>query len=98
MTDDLRIILPPELQDLMASLMPRQARYRYYRGPRGEMYCWSTERIRGKYVCWTYQPYGKGSRSGDPTKWRQRDRVTFSRRKKAKARAYQRYQKAIERR
>jgi len=90
------IIIPREIQELMASLMtPRVTRWRYFEGPRGELYCWNTERLpNGKFACWTYQPYGKGSRSGNPTRWRIRNRVEFARRKVAKARAFKRLRQA----
>jgi len=89
------ITIPPAVQDLMASLMPRQPRYRYFEGPHKEMYCWTTERVNGKYICFDYIPYGKGSRSGNPTQWKLKNKIKFAKRKVAKARALKRYLKAI---
>jgi len=89
------LIIPPAIQDLMASLMPRQPNYRYFGDPKGVKYCWSTERVNGKYLCFDYVPFGKGSRSGNPTQWEPKNRVEFAKRKVAKARAYKRYLKSI---
>jgi len=87
-----------EIQELMASITPRTARYRYFEGPRKELYCWNTERLSsGKFACWTYQPYGEGSRSGNPTEWQMRNCVQFVKRKKARECACKRYLKAINR-
>ena|SRR3990167_4627283 len=89
--------MPIELQRLAASLMPqgRSANYRYFEGKQGEMYCWNTEPVDGKFYSWVYQPYGKGSRSGRPTQWKAIHKVAFARRKVAKARARSRYQKSL---
>lgn len=87
---------PEALRQLAAELMPRPVNYRYYDGPRGEMYCWTTEPVKGKFVCWTYRPVGPGARS-NPRRWKMVDRVEFARRKIAKARALARYQKAVSR-
>jgi len=92
----MEITMPRELQELAASLMPRSPNYRYFTGPRGEMYCWSTERVNGKFCAWTYSPVGKGARSGKPRQWHVINRVNFKLRKVAKARALARYKKAME--
>lgn len=81
--------------DLMTSLLPRQAKYRYFENTKTkEMFCWSVEKVNGKYAAWNYTPYGKGSRSGSPSKWKLKKRVNFSKRKAAKARAWKRFQKS----
>jgi hypothetical protein len=89
-----------EFNEVMRSAFPEMfiesPRYRYWTGPRGEMYCYTTEPIGGKFACWTYQPYGDGARSGKPTHWKMVDRVDFTRRKIAKSRAYSRYLKSKE--
>ena len=91
--------IPAAVQELMRELMPqtRMPRYRYFENKAtGEMFCWTVETMsNGKYVCWNYQPYGEGSRSGKPRAWKPVDRVEFAKRKTAKARALARYQKSI---
>jgi hypothetical protein len=82
------------MRDLFPEMFARSPRYSYWTGPRGEMYCCTTEPLNGKFVCWTYQPFGEGSRTGKAKQWKMVDRVEFARRKVAKARAYSRYIKA----
>jgi hypothetical protein len=84
------------MSDVFPELYVQSPRYAYWNGPRGEMYCYTTEPINGKFVCWTYKPVGKGARSGKPKRWEMTDRVEFARRKVAKARAYGRYLKSKE--
>jgi hypothetical protein len=88
--------IPDDVKDEIRKLLSdyRAPRYTYWKGPRGEMYCYSTEPLHGKFICWTYKPFGAGARSGKPENWKMTDRVEFSRRKVAKARAYSRYLKS----
>lgn len=93
-----QIPMPREIQELMASLMPREPNYRYFESrldKKQRMFCWTTERVNGKFACWTYATYGKGSRSGNATRWKMRGKVLFNKRKDAKARAYKRYLKMM---
>lgn len=64
----------------------------------GRMFCytpWAAQ--NGKYYCWTYIPYGRGSQSGGARNWRMRGLIGFKKRKLAKQRAYDRYCKFRER-
>ena len=66
----------------------RDPRYRYFRGPNQEMFCWTTERMRdGKFAAFEYRPIGEGSRSGKATHWKIVRELHFAQRKTAKARA-----------
>lgn len=68
--------------------------YRYFEGKSGVMFCWTVRPCdRGQYYAFTYQPVGKGSRSGNAKRWRMVDLVSFSHRNKAKARASARHDK-----
>lgn len=69
--------------------------WRYFRGPRGEKFGWTTERDdKGKFYAFTYAPIGKGSKSGKPTKWKLTHKVAFATRKAARARAESRLMNA----
>ena len=71
--------------------------YLYYKGPRGELYCYTPHPdINGNFWCWTYQPIGKGSRSGRPHKLKLVDLVRCAKRKTAKAKALRRLRSAVE--
>ncbi len=70
--------------------------YLYFVGPHRELYCYSPHAdVNGNYWCWTYQPYGKGSRSDKPSNWRVIDLVRCAKRRTAKARAFKRMQRAM---
>lgn len=70
--------------------------YRYFEGLRGVMFCWTVRPCdRGLYYAFTYQPVGKGSRSGNAKRWRLVDLVSFRHRNKAKARASERHDKQV---
>lgn len=71
----------------------REPRYRYWQHA-GWMYCWTTERVNGKFVAMAYRPEGKGSRTGKASQWRMVKEVSFVNRNKAKARARQWYEAA----
>jgi hypothetical protein len=71
-------------------LKPNQNLYTYWEDE-GWMFCYTPwKAINGKYYCWTYRPVGKGSRSGNPEGWKMEGLVSFSKRKLAKQRAYDR--------
>ena len=70
--------------------------YRYFEGTRGAMYCWTVRPCdRGLYYAFTYQPVGKGSRTGSARRWRLVDLVSFAHRNKAKARAEARHDREL---
>ena len=72
-----------------------QHTYVYFESPRGEMFCYTPwKSTLGWYYAYTMQPYGKGSQSGDPTRWRARKIVRFRKRKAAKRTAVKRLIKA----
>jgi hypothetical protein len=76
------------LEQEMARFMPRQPNYRYFTGPNGWMYCWTTERMSdGKYAAFVYRTEGKGARSGKATSYRKIKELHFTKRTTAKARA-----------
>lgn len=77
---------------LLDNLFPREPRYRYFQRANGPMFCWTVERVNGKYVSMVYRPIGKGARSGKATEWELVEsgkwkRVAHAKRKDAKARA-----------
>jgi hypothetical protein len=85
---------PHTREPIEFSLKNGQNKYLYYRGKSGAQYCYTPHKdTRGYYWCWTYKPRGKGSRSGKPQHWKLTNLVRFSRRNKAKARAWARAQK-----
>jgi hypothetical protein len=62
----------------------------------GWVIVYTTARVKGgphdgRFVVLTYKPEGKGSRSGDPSRWVCNYKRAFSTRKAAKARAVQLY-------
>ena len=70
--------------------------YRYFEGRNGVMFCWTVRPCdRGLYYAFTYQPVGKGSRSGKAKRWRLVDLVSFRHRNKAKERASARHTKQV---
>lgn len=79
-------------------LSGRQVRFRYFQRGNGPMFCWTIEKIDGKYQSYVYRPTGPGTRVGKaeewqlveaPTsKWKQ---VRHAKRKAAKARALRLY-------
>lgn len=80
------IMADPVLSNLFASMATREANWRYFgkmsaKSKRGaRVYCWSTEKVDGKYHSWVYVHQG-----GD--KWAMRKQVTHRLRRQAKARA-----------
>lgn len=70
--------------------------YIYFEDKRTKaMYCYTPwADTRGWYWCFDYAPRGKGSRSGDPSRWMIKNPVKFRKRKAARARAKARYRKA----
>ncbi|HKZ71287.1 MAG TPA: hypothetical protein VJ020_14465, partial [Anaerolineales bacterium] len=48
----------------------------------------------GNFWAWTYQPIGKGARSGKATTWKMKQLVRCSKRKTAERNAFLRLQKA----
>lgn len=78
--------------------LPKEARSNYFEAADGTMFLWTVEPFnlmypdqvaQGKYESVVYRPYGKGSRSGQATRFR-RDESTASLhvlRRDAKARA-----------
>ncbi len=76
-------------------LRGNQSTENWVEGPRGELYCWTPwKATNGWYYAWTYKPYGKGSRSGNPTRWRAVDKSRYRKRKLATRAAYRRYIRA----
>lgn len=75
-----------------------QSPFLYYKGPRGELYVYTPWKDQdGNYWTWTYQPKGKGSRSGDPERWVASHITQARSRKTAHKRARHRYQIAEKR-
>lgn len=73
---------------MLADDAGRDPRYRYFRGPNQEMFCWTTEKMRdGKFAAFEYRPIGKGSRTGKARRWKIARELHFAQRKTAKARA-----------
>jgi hypothetical protein len=68
----------------------RMPRYRYFQFGK-EMYCWTTEPMRGHFYAMIYR-YVKTTKT-----WKLVKKVQFGRRKIAKARAYKWYQDAKQR-
>lgn len=92
---DMMAMRGPKNERIQFRLKPGQRTYRYLEGPRGEMYCWTPHKsTEGWYYAYTMQPYGKGSRSGNPTQWRARQRVRYRKRISCKQTAVRRYLKA----
>lgn len=57
---------------------------------------YTTKRIRhgkldGAFACFVYEPYGKGSRSGEPQRWKRSKTETCDTRREAKQRALMHY-------
>jgi len=82
----------PHTHELISfDLKPGQHKYLYYKGKGGAQHCYTPHKdTRGWYWCWTYQPKGKGSQSGNPKKWKMTKLVRFRKRKDAMARAEKR--------
>lgn len=86
-----------EVGNIWASLLSEQegsARQTHWTCEDGWIVGYSTERvsggppdIRGKFVAMAYRPIGKGSRSGDATRWKRVYLRGFAKRKTARARA-----------
>jgi|GEM_PF-1688452 len=85
-----QILQDTGLADLFYTTSPN---YRYWETKDKRQFCWTTERMDGKFWCWDYVPLGKGARSGNPTKWRLKNKVGFKKRKTAKSRAASRAKK-----
>ena len=88
---------PKTSQPIRFSLAENQNVYRYLQGMRGEMYAWTPHAdTEGNYWSWVYAPAGKGSRSGQTRRWTIKRLVGFRHQRKAKARAYARWHKVIQ--
>jgi hypothetical protein len=75
-------------------LKPGECTYRYYQGPSGRQYCYTPHpSTKGDYFVFTYVPKGKGSRSGKASRFALRDLVRCAKRKTARGKALQRYEK-----
>jgi hypothetical protein len=73
---------------ISARLGIRQPHYRYFQiGRNGDMFCWTTERVDGKFISWVYKATGPGSRSDKAEHWKQTRKVEHSMRRAASARA-----------
>lgn len=81
----------------------REPRWRYFTGPDGVLYFWTTEPYdadapwqAGNYVSGAYVPRGKGARSGKASRWEVADDSISGHRlrKDAKARALRLYDRA----
>lgn len=79
-------------------LKPGQNMYRYFTVPGSEVwYCYTPHKCtEGWYYAFEFVPVGKGSRSGNATRFKVKNRVRFRKRKLAKARAIQRWEAAKE--
>ena len=89
--------MPPGIKQIFIDLLQtREPNYRYFENRKTkEMFCWTVEKVDGKYTCFNYTPAGKGSRSGSPKRWKLTKRIQFSKRKSAKARALKRYEQSL---
>ena len=75
-------------------LKDNQNLYRYWTGPNGAKYCWTPHAdTKGWYWSFVYKPQGKGSRSGNACKFKLTNPVKFRKRKVAKQRAADRFNK-----
>lgn len=78
-------------------LKPGDKIYLFYKGSNGKMHCYTPHPdANGNYWCFTYQPIGKGSRSGRAHTWKVVDLVRCAKRKTAKAKALRRLKSAAE--
>lgn len=95
---DLFSLQDPQTGDVIRFQLKRNQRtYLYFKGPRGELYCYTPHPdTHGNFWCWTYQPTGKGSRSGNPTHWQFKELVRCAKRKTAKSKALRRLESAKE--
>ncbi|HEY6568558.1 MAG TPA: hypothetical protein VI341_13665 [Actinomycetota bacterium] len=98
--EDLRARLEadPAIQELLAELWPRAARYRYWEAPDGRQFVYTTERMGdGKFASAIYVPKGKGARSGKKavTRLSPSREVHHATRRGARARAYKLYQQHL---
>jgi hypothetical protein len=74
-------------------LKPGEHTYNYYQGPSGARFCYTPHKsTKGDYFVWTYVPKGKGSRSGDPSRYSLRGLVRCASRKTARSKALKRYE------
>lgn len=79
-----------EINRRLREFYPREPRWRYWTGPNGWLYGWTTEKMGdGKYGAVLFKPVGRGARSGKATSWEKVKEVHFATRTKAKARAAQ---------
>jgi hypothetical protein len=75
------------LNAMMRQFMPREPRWRYWTGPDGRLFCWTTERMGdGKFAAFEMRPYGPGART-NPDRWKKVREVHFTKRNTAKSRA-----------
>lgn len=66
--------------------------WNFYKGQRGEKFCYTPHAdTEGNYWCFTYQPIGKGSRTGKPKQWKCIKLVRCAKRKVAQQKAYKRF-------
>lgn len=85
----------PKGERVEFSLRKNQHVQSWITGPKGELYCWTPwKATNGWYYAWTYKPYGKGSRSGNPTRYKAVDKSRYRKRKLATRAAYRRYIRA----
>lgn len=68
--------------------------YRYFESKDQWMFCYTPWKDEdGNYWSWIYRPVGKGSRTGDPRRWRMTKPLKSRKRKTASARAERMYKK-----
>jgi hypothetical protein len=79
--------------EVAGDVLGRQPRYRYF-AHHNYRYGWTTERVRGQYESFVYQPVGKGSRTGKARSWKLTRVCRHKMRKAAKARALRMWETA----
>jgi hypothetical protein len=86
---------PKTGQPIRFTLERNQHTFNYWTGPHGEMYAYTPHPDNdGNYWAWDYMPYGRGARSGTPSRWKLKNLVRCAHRKTARAKALARYHKA----
>lgn len=96
MSDEREAVLR-EVREMLAGLVPRTPRFRYFQARDGWMFCWTTERMRddrGRFVfaAMVYRPVGAGARSGKAESWALQRTSYRAKRKDAKALARRWYE------
>lgn len=83
----------------LARIYGPEPRWCYFQRGNGPMFCWTVEKNPGdgRYASFVYKPVGKGSRSGEATRWTLVETgrwkvVEHAKRKTAKARALRLYE------